>query len=64
MDVSRQLRDYVNGTPAEMVSLSSPNILFVRTESIPQIHWRVPALLGPPASTCTSYLDDEHRPAP
>jgi len=32
VDASRQLRDYVNGTPAEMVSLTSPDILFVRTE--------------------------------
>lgn len=31
-DVSRQLRDYVNGTPAEMVTLSSPDVIFVRTE--------------------------------
>lgn len=31
-DVSRQLRDYVNGTPAEMVVLSSPDVVFVRTE--------------------------------
>ena len=31
-DVSRQLRDYVNGTPAEVVVLSNPDIVFVRTE--------------------------------
>jgi hypothetical protein len=31
-DAARQLRDYVNGTPAEMVSLSNPEMLFVRTE--------------------------------
>lgn len=31
-DVSEQLRDYINGTPAEMVALSSPDMVFVRTE--------------------------------
>lgn len=31
-DVSKQLRDYVNGSPAEMVALSSPSMVFVRTE--------------------------------
>lgn len=31
-DVSKQLRDYINGTPAEMVSLVSPDVIFVRTE--------------------------------
>lgn len=31
-DVSKQLRDYVNGYPAEIVTLPSPNAVFVRTE--------------------------------
>lgn len=31
-DASKQLRDYINGTPAEMVSLVSPDVVFVRTE--------------------------------
>lgn len=31
-DASKQLRDYINGTPAEMVSLVSPDMVFVRTE--------------------------------
>jgi hypothetical protein len=32
MDVSRQLREYINGTPAELVLLTSPDMVFVRTE--------------------------------
>lgn len=31
-DASKQLRDYINGTPAELVSLVSPDVIFVRTE--------------------------------
>lgn len=31
-DVSKQLRDYVNGSPATMVALTSPSAVFVRTE--------------------------------
>jgi hypothetical protein len=31
-DVSQQLRDYINGTPAEIVAMSSPSLVFVRTE--------------------------------
>lgn len=31
-DASKQLRDYINGTPAEMVSLVSPDVVFIRTE--------------------------------
>lgn len=31
-NVTQQLRDYINGTPAEMVALSAPNMLFLRTE--------------------------------
>lgn len=31
-DVSKQLRNYINGTPAEMVALTSPSSVFVRTE--------------------------------
>lgn len=31
-DVSKQLRDYVNGSPAEVVALSNPSAIFVRTE--------------------------------
>jgi hypothetical protein len=31
-DISAQLRDYINGTPAEMVAINNPNMLFVRTE--------------------------------
>lgn len=31
-DVSKQLRDYINGTPAEMVAMSSPGAVIVRTE--------------------------------
>lgn len=31
-DVSKQLRNYVNGSPAEMVALTSPSAVFVRTE--------------------------------
>lgn len=33
-DVSQQLRDYINGTPAEIVCLSDPSIVAVRTEFI------------------------------
>lgn len=35
-DQSMQLRDYINGTPAEVVALSSPSIVFVRTEEVPR----------------------------
>lgn len=31
-DLSATLRDYINGTPAEIVGLTDPNIVFVRTE--------------------------------
>lgn len=31
-DVSKQLRDYLNGSPAEMVALTVPGVVFVRTE--------------------------------
>ena len=31
-DVSEQIRDYVNCTPAEMVALTNPSMTFVRTE--------------------------------
>lgn len=31
-DVSKQLRNYVNGSPAEMVALTSPSAVFIRTE--------------------------------
>lgn len=31
-DVGKQLRDYVNGSPASMVALASPSMVFVRTE--------------------------------
>lgn len=31
-DVSQQLRNYINGSPAEMVALTSPSAVFVRTE--------------------------------
>jgi hypothetical protein len=31
-DVSVQLRDYINGTPAEMVAVTNPSTVFVRTE--------------------------------
>lgn len=32
--VTKQLRTYINGTPAEMVAVSAPNTLFARTEFI------------------------------
>jgi len=31
-DVSKQLRNYINGSPAEMIALTSPSAVFVRTE--------------------------------
>jgi hypothetical protein len=31
---SQTLRDYVNGTPAEIISLNSPNAVFIRTEPV------------------------------
>lgn len=31
-DVSKPLRDYINGTPAEMVALASPSMVVIRTE--------------------------------
>lgn len=31
-DVSQQLRDYINGSPAEMVALTNPSMVFIRTE--------------------------------
>lgn len=31
-DVAKPLRDYINGSPAEIVALSNPNAVFVRTE--------------------------------
>lgn len=33
-DLQKQLRDYVNGSPAELVALANPSIIFVRTEHI------------------------------
>lgn len=35
-DVSKQLRDYINGFPAEMVALANPGVVVVRTEPYPK----------------------------
>lgn len=61
-DVSRQLRDYINGTPAEMVSFSSPNILFVRTEHFLRSVGAFPRA-RPSGLYVYQYLDDDggHR---
>jgi len=62
-NISKQLRSYINGTPAEMVSLSSPSFLFVRTEFINRSEGAYP--LGRPFGMYTyNYLDapDGSRP--
>jgi len=41
-DVSKQLRDYINGFPAEIVTLPSPNAVFVRTEFYPKSAYGFP----------------------
>lgn len=54
--ISKQLRSYLNGTPAEMVSITSPSILFVRTEFINRSDGAYP--LGRPFGLYTyNYMD-------
>ena len=42
-DVSMQLRDYINGTPAELVALASPSMCFVRTEPLQRSEFTTPS---------------------
>lgn len=57
-DASRQLRDYINGTPAEMVSITNPSILFVRTEPFLKSTGAFPRA-RPSGLYVYQYLDDE-----
>lgn len=57
-DVSRQLRDYINGTPAEMVALSSPNMIFVRTEHFLRSQGAYPRA-RPTGIYVYQYMDDD-----
>lgn len=57
-DVSQQLRDYVNGTPAEMVAMASPSIVFVRTEHFLKSQGGFPRA-RPWGIYLYQYLDDD-----
>lgn len=60
--VSKQLRTYINGTPAEMVSLTAPSFLFVRTEFINRSEGAYP-MARPFGLYTYSYMDqDGQRP--
>jgi len=41
-DVSQQLRDYINGYPAEIVAFLNPGTVFVRTEPVPKSRYGFP----------------------
>lgn len=57
-DVSRQLRDYINGTPAEMIALSGPNMVFVRTEHFLHSQGAYPRA-RPAGLYVYQYMDDD-----
>lgn len=41
-DVSQQLRDYINGYPAEVVAFLNPGTVFIRTEPVPKSKYGFP----------------------
>lgn len=41
-DISQQLRDYINGYPAELVAFLNPGTVFVRTEFVPKSRYGAP----------------------
>lgn len=55
--ISKPLRTYINGTPAESVALASPNILFVRTEHINRSDGAYP-LARPFGLYVYTFMDD------
>lgn len=61
-NISKPLRSYVNGTPAEMVALTDPSILFVRTEHINRSQGAYP-LARPFGLYTFSFMDDNNQRA-
>lgn len=56
-NISKPLRTYINGTPAEMVCLTDPSFLFVRTEFINRSQGAYP-LARPFGLYTYSFMDD------
>lgn len=55
-DVSKQLRDYINGSPAEMAIVTGPSAVFVRTEHFLRAQGAFP-IARPWGIYCYNYLD-------